>query len=237
MQTELNVMLRTEKGKKSIVRNLRTEGFVPAICYGAIKESIAVYVSAKELKSALSTDAKEHVLINLKTDKKSELDKKVALLKSIDKHPLKRTYVHADFLVLDMTKPITVTIEVKLFGKAKGLISGGMLDQVKRTIEVNCLPSNIPNHIDVDISHLDLGDSLHVRDIPAPEGVKIVTGGELTIATVSVPIVAKSKEETAAEAVAAEEAAAPAAGKPAVAGKPAAATPSKDDKDKGKDKK
>lgn len=195
MQTDLNLMLRTEKGKKSIVRNLRKDGYVPCVCYGALKDSVSVYVSAKDLKQALSTDAKEHVLLNLKTDKKSDVNNKVAILKSIDRHPVKRTYVHADFLILDMSKPIKVSADVRLVGKAKGLTVGGILDQVRRVVDIKCLPDSIPSHLDVDITELDLNESLHVSDIPVPEGVEILTSGKLTIANLAAPAVEVEEEE------------------------------------------
>lgn len=209
IQTNLNVKLRTEKGRKSIVRNLRADGYVPAVCYGALKESVPVYVSAKELKAALSTEAKEHVLIKLNTDKGSELNAKTAILKDIVRHPLKKTYIHADFQILDMKKPIKVNVGIKLLGKAAGIAMGGILDQVKRDVEVKCLPTNIPEHLDIDISALDIGDSLHVKDIEAPEGVEILTSGDLTIAViasaVTVEEVAVAEEEVEAAAEEAEE--------------------------------
>jgi large subunit ribosomal protein L25 len=195
IQTELNVKLRTEMGKKSILRELREDGFVPAVCYGALKESVPVYVSAKELKAALSTEAKEHVLLNLKTDKKSALSSKIAILKDITKHPIKRSYIHADFQILDMKKPIKVTIGINLLGKAKGLIEGGILDQVRRTVDLICLPADIPSHVDVDVSELGIGDSLHVSDLEVPKEIEILTSKELTIAVMAVPVKAKEAEE------------------------------------------
>ncbi|MFC1856359.1 50S ribosomal protein L25 [Thermodesulfobacteriota bacterium] len=207
MHTELNVMLRTERGQKSITRNLRNEGLVPAICYGAIKEPLPITVSAKDLKKALSTEAKEHVLISLKTDKKSEISDTVAILKDIVRHPIKRTYIHADFQVLDMTETLKVSVSVKLIGKAKGIALGGVLDQVRRTVEVVCLPNAIPNLIEVDITGLDLGDTLHVSDIEVREGVEIVTSGNLTIANVVIPTVAAEPKEGEEELEEGEEAA------------------------------
>jgi large subunit ribosomal protein L25 len=205
IQTNLKVKLRTERGKKSIVRNLRADGYVPGICYGALKESVLIYVSAKELKAALSTEAKEHVLIKLNADKGSELNAKTAILKDIVRHPLKRTYIHADFQILDMKKPIKVNVGVKLLGKAAGVAMGGILDQVRREVEVKCLPTNIPAHLDLDISALEIGDSLHVRDIEAIEGVEILTSGDLTIAVIAAAIVIE--EPVAAEEEELEEAA------------------------------
>ncbi len=207
LQTDLNVKIRTDMGKKSIARNLRKDGFVPAVCYGALKESTPVYVSAKELRAALSTDAKEHILLTMKTDKKSDLNSKIAILKDITKHPIKRDYIHADFLVLDMSKPIKVSIKIKLIGKPKGIQLGGILDIIRREVEVKCLPNLIPEHLDIDISALDIGDSVHVRDIQVPEGVEIMTNGDLTIAVIASPIVEATTEaeEEEAEVSEAEE--------------------------------
>jgi large subunit ribosomal protein L25 len=207
IQTNLKVKLRTERGKKSIVRKLRKDGYVPGICYGALKESVPVYVSAKELKDALSTEAKEHVLIKLNADKGSELNAKTAILKDIVRHPLKRNYIHADFQILDMKKPIKVSVGVKLLGRAAGVAVGGILDQVRREVEVKCLPTKIPEHLDVDMSELEIGDSLHVRDIEIPEGVEILTSGDLTIAVIATAITVEEEapEEEEEEAAAAEE--------------------------------
>jgi large subunit ribosomal protein L25 len=195
IQQELNVCLRTEMGKKSIAKNLRNDGYVPAVCYGALKEAVAVYVSAKELKNALSTEAKEHVLLNLKSDKDSEVNSKIAILKDLTRHPIKRDYIHADFQVLDMSKTIKLSVDVRLTGKAVGIKLGGVLDQVRRTVEIECLPSIIPSHIDIDISGLDINESVHVSDIAVPEGVEILTSGKLTIANLSAPIVVEEAEE------------------------------------------
>ncbi len=196
IQTELNAKLRTNRGRKSLARNLRIEGFVPAICYGAISEPVPIYVSAKDLKTALSTEAKTHVLINMKLDKSSELNGRIVLLKDIDKHPLKKSYIHADFLVLDMEKPIVVTADVNLVGRPVGVKMGGILDQVRRLIKIECLPKDIPERIDVDITDLDVGDSLHVSDMNVPEGIKIVSSGKLTIAVVASPGGATDEEGT-----------------------------------------
>lgn len=204
IQTSLNATLRTEKGKKSMTRNLRKEGFVPAICYGALKEPAMIYVSAKELKAALSTEAGEHVLISIKTDSKSELNAKTVIVKDLDKHPIKRSYIHADFQVLDMNKPIKISIGIRLIGKPEGVKLGGILDQVRREIEVKCLPSNIPEHFDIDVTHMNLGDSLHVSDLALPESVEILTGKELTIAVLAAPAAEKAAVEGEAEVAAVE---------------------------------
>jgi len=205
MNTDLNVTIRTEMGQKSIVRNLRNDGFVPAVCYGALKEATPIYVSAKELRTALSTEAKEHVLLNIKTDAKSDLNGTVAIIKDLTRHPIKRSYVHADLLVLDITKPIKVTVDVKLVGTAKGIKEGGILDQVRRVVDIKCLPTAIPSHIEIDITDLGLNENLHVSDMPETEGVEILTSGKLTIANLSEPARIVEAVEEGEEGIEGEE--------------------------------
>ncbi len=220
---ELNVESR-ETGKGNS-RNLRTEKKVPAVVYGAI-ENVHLHVSEKEIVK-YNVRAFENALFTLKSSN-GTANGKVVLMKQVDVHPLSRRPLHVDFFALDLTKTVRVSVEIKLEGKPIGLSEGGLLNVVNRSIEIEVLPTDIPENITADISHLGLGDALHVSDLKVPEKIKVLSAPETTIAVVNV-----QEEEVvatvAAEAVPAAGAAAPAAAAGAKAGAaaPAAAKDAK----------
>ena len=124
---------------------------------------------SKELAKALQTEAGENVLIDLDIRKGPESDRKVVMLKDIQIHPLLRVTLHTDFYEVAMDEMVTVEVPVHLIGKPEGTKVGGILEQVRRTIQVQCLPGDIPKGIDVDVSALMIGDSIHVQDIQSGE--------------------------------------------------------------------
>jgi large subunit ribosomal protein L25 len=138
------------------------------------------------------------------------------MMKSIDVHPLSRRPLHVDLFALDLSKTVRVNVEIKLEGKPIGLSEGGLLNVVNRQIEIECLPTEIPEFISADISNLGVGDALHVSDLQVQGGLKVISAAELTIAVVNV-----LEEESAAPVAAEAAAAAPAAG----AAAPAAGAP------------
>jgi large subunit ribosomal protein L25 len=146
------------------------------------------------------------------------------LRKALSIHPVSRRPLHMDFFAPDMTKAVRVGIEIRLTGKAKGTADGGLVNVVRRTVEIEALPLEIPEFFTLDITELDLNQSMHVSDVKFPEGIKVITSTDETLVTC-----AEVKEEVAAAPVAAEAAApgaAPAAGAPAAPGAaPAAAAP------------
>jgi len=211
---DLNVSPReTGKHNSRAIRNARQ---VPAVVYGAIENENVVLDEKFVVK--YNTRAYENALFNLKSDN-NKLNGKVVLMKSVDVHPLSRRPVHVDLFALDLSKTVRVFVEVKLEGKPLGLAEGGLLNVVSRQVEVECLPTDIPDFFTADVSNLGLGDALHVSDLTVPNGLKLLTRPEETLA-----VVAAQEEEVAAPAAVA--AAAPAAG----AAAPAAAAPAKDAK-------
>lgn len=196
LTAEIREGLGKEKAKK-----LRTKGLIPAIFYGPKSQSIPLVVPSKELANALQTEAGENVLIDLDIRKGDQSDRKVVMLKDIQIDPLKRMTLHTDFYEVTMDQMVTVEVPVHLLGKPEGTKMGGILEQVRRMIQIQCLPSDIPKSIDVDVSPLKIGDSIHVQEIQV-EKVKIISETNFTIATVVPPVV----EEKVAEAVAPEAA-------------------------------
>lgn len=197
---DLNVEIR--KTGKHWSRSLRKSKKVPAVIYGAGKQNYSVSVEENAVVK-YHTRAFENALFNLKLDGQQM----VALMKKVDVNPLSRRPEHVDFLAIDMNKAIRIMLELKFEGKPIGLADGGLLNIVNRQIEIEVLPSQIPDAIVVDVSGLGVGDSLHVSDIKMPAGVKLISSADTTLATVAI-----EKEEAAAPVAEAAAAAAPAAG-------------------------
>lgn len=194
----LTAEIREGVGKEK-AKKLRSKGLIPAIFYGPRAETVPLVIDSKELTKALQTEAGENVLIDLDIRKGSKADRKVVMLKDIQIDPLQRVTLHTDFYEVTMDEMVIVEVPVHLVGKPEGTKVGGILEQVRRAIQVQCLPGDIPKSIDVDVSALKIGDSIHVQDITA-EKVRIISETNFTIATVVPPVV----EEKVAEAVAPE---------------------------------
>ncbi|HRO67747.1 MAG TPA: 50S ribosomal protein L25 [Pseudobdellovibrionaceae bacterium] len=210
---ELNVEPR--QPGKGTSRTLRSERKVPAVVYGA-GENASIWINEGDVVR-YNVRTYENALFNLKSSE-AKANGKVVLIKQVTVHPVNRRPQHVDFFALDLNKTVRVNVEIRLEGKPAGLADGGFLNVDARQVEGECLPTNIPEFIVADVSGLGVGDTLHVSDLQVAEGVRIVTGAEQTLATVSI------LEEEAAAAPAADAAAAPAA----AAATPAAAAPAKD---------
>jgi large subunit ribosomal protein L25 len=235
---KLTASRRTESGKGPS-RRLRRDGKSPAIAYGKEIAPLALAVSPKELKTALSGPLGRNTVMELVIDAGApgkvdpgKVEKMTVLVKQYAHHPVSREIVHADFVQIALDKPVDVQVALRLFGKCKGVVAGGILGQVYRTVPVRCLPQKIPAVLELDVTELGLNESMKVSQLPLPEGVTVTLSPEQTIAVVTAP--EKKGEEEAAPGAAAA-AAAPAAGAKAAAPAAAAAkAPAKDDKAKAK---
>jgi len=196
----LTAEIREGVGKEK-AKKLRAKGLIPAIFYGPRSQTISLVIESKELSKALQTEAGENVLIDLDIRKGDQSDRKVVMLKDIQIDPLQRITLHTDFYEVTMDEMVTVEIPVHLIGKPEGTKMGGILEQVRRVIQIQCFPGDIPKSIDIDVSPLKIGDSIHVQDIKV-EKAKIISETNFTIATVVPPVV----EEKVVEAVAPEAA-------------------------------
>jgi large subunit ribosomal protein L25 len=190
--------IREGVGKERAAK-LRAKGLIPAIFYGPRSQTIPLVIDPKELAKALQTEAGENVLIDLDIRKGNQLDRKVVMLKDIQIDTLQRITLHTDFYEVAMDEMVTVEVPIHLVGKPEGTKMGGILEQILRVIQIQCLPGDIPKGIDMDVSALKIGDSIHVQDIKL-EKAKILSDANLTIATVVPPVV----EEKVVEAVAPE---------------------------------
>ncbi len=194
----LTAEIREGVGKEE-ARKIRARGLIPAIFYGPRSKTIPLTVDPKELTKALQTEAGENVLIDLKIQGGDQSDQKVVMVKDIQIDPLHRRTLHTDFYEVVMDEMVTVEVPIHLIGKPEGIKMGGILEQVRRAIQIQCLPGDIPKSIDVDVSSLKIGDSIHVQNLRA-EKAKILAETNFTIATVVPPVVEEKKvEEVVAE--------------------------------------
>lgn len=204
---------------KHYSRGLRNNRKVPAVIYGSVKSRSIMLDEGVILK--YNVRAFENSLFNVKSED-PELKNVVAMFKEVIVHPVTRRPQHVDLFALDLKKPVRIALEVKVEGKPIGIADGGLLNVVNRTIEIECLPTEIPENIVVDVSNLGVGDAVHVSDLSLPEGVKLISASDMTIAVVNI------LEEEVLTTVTPDAAAAPAAGAAAPAagkGAPAAAAP------------
>ncbi len=189
---------------KSVTRKLRAAGTTPGVIYGLDKDPESLGVSSQELKKLLRSTG-ENVLLDLAV--KGKKTEKV-LLREVQRHPVTEDIIHVDFLRIDLTKEIEVTVPVRLVGTAEGVKAGGVLEFVRRELRLSCLPTKIPDHVEVDISALNINDAVHVSDVSVTDA-EILTNAARTIVVVHPPVVAKVAEEGAegaeGEAAAGEE--------------------------------
>lgn len=192
---------RDSRGKNE-ARRLRKSGSIPAVVYGASKAPVSVAVDPKLIFRILKSDSGHNTIFDLELD--GEQTK--AMIVDWQTEPIKGSLLHIDLKRIAMDKKLVVTVPVVLKGEAYGVkTEGGILEQVLREVEIECLPSDIPPHIDVDVTHLHFGDVLRVSDLPHFEGkLKFLTGEDQTVAhVVSVKEIVEAAPVEGAEAAAA----------------------------------
>lgn len=185
---------------KSEARRLRREGLVPGVVYG-IKAPTSVTINPADLEKIFNTGAGVNAIIQLEVAGEKKSDRPV-LVKDLQRDAISDEIIHADFLEIHMDRKIRVSIPIKFDGESAGLKQGGVLSVLLRELEVECLPNAIPGEIPVDISDVDIGDVVHVREIAIPEDVVLVTSPDDPIVTVIVPV---EEEEEVPEEVEGEE--------------------------------
>ena len=211
-QLELNASIRTQTGNGP-ARTLRRGGRFPAVVYGPKTDPILLSIDKAEFEQAIKKRNINQILFNLLFDDGKQ-QKKTVMVKELQTDPVSRNFLHIDFYEIDMNRKIRVNIPVVPVGKAHGVEMGGVLQVIRRELEVLCLPGEIPESIEVDITDMDIGDSLHVKEIPLEGDVEIPTDVNFTVITLLSPKVEKVEvEEEEGEAVEVEgEEAAPEAG-------------------------
>jgi large subunit ribosomal protein L25 len=182
-QVELNVDVR-EKSGKGVARKLRAAGKLPAVVYGKGFESITVTVDPKELENAVAGEAGLNTLITLKGA--AELNGKVVILKDASVHPIRRDMISADFYAINLKEKSTFLVPINVVGTAVGQTEGGSLQLVRNELEVLCLPTEVPQNIDIDVTALEIGDTIHIDQVVVPDGVELVYDVNFTVITLSV---------------------------------------------------
>lgn len=192
----LKAKLRDELGKEA-VKKLRAQGLIPAVVYKG-KNSLNIKVPSKDFLEVIHTKAGENVVVNLQIESKKP--SRTAIIKETQYHPVRGDILHVDFNEISLTEVLTVKVPIAVKGEAQGIKEGGVLEHALWEIEVECLPTQIPENVPVDVSPLKIGDSILVKDLHLPGGVKVLSDPETTVVSLAVPRVeeeevAKPEEE------------------------------------------
>jgi len=190
----LAAYLRKSTGKEA-ARKLRKNNQVPAIFYGPGTENVMLALDYLELERLLRQEGGENIILDLQVTSDSGTESKKAMLKDLQTDPVRDTYIHADFYEISMDKEITVAVPIQLINTPVGVTNGGILQHIRRELTITCLPDKLINVFDMDVSGLDIGDSIHIRDIELPEGITTAEEGHLTVAVMAAPTVEEEAEE------------------------------------------
>ncbi len=197
----LNAKIRTQSGKGP-ARQARMAGKLPGILYGEQKDPVSLLVDAKELNTILHGQQGEHAILQVTVEDDAAANGP-AIIKAIQHHPVRGHVMHADFMRISMDKKIHTLIPVKFEGHPVGIVEGGVLDHQLREVEIECLPLDVPEFIATDITHMEIGDSLHVSELKPGDNITILTDAARTIAAIHQPRVVKA--DTAADEAEAED--------------------------------
>ncbi len=197
-QPVLAAHVRTSKGKGA-ARKLRQDNKLPAIFYGPKTESMMLTVDYPELNRILKKSSSDNILLDLQVQSDQGTETKKVMLKELLIDPLKQTYLHADFYEISMDQKITMNVPLRLINTPEGVLLGGILQHIRRELTISCLPDKLMDFIEIDVSALEIGSSLHVREIDLPEGVTSVDEEHLTIAIVAAPSIQEEEEEEGEE--------------------------------------
>jgi len=183
VQSSLRVKPRIRIGKSG-AREVRKEGNIPAILYGQGEDPVPLVVRPDELKQALSNSAGINTVLELEIDGSESPTKRFSMVKEIQKDPVKNRVIHLDFLAIDMEKSLRVKVPVSTRGRSEGERRGGMLEKLMRTIDLECLPGDIPDLIEIDVSSLDMGDFVDIAGLEFGEGIKPIRDGSKKVVQV-----------------------------------------------------
>lgn len=194
-EVTLKAIKRDDTGKGS-ARRARAAGRVPGIVYGQGIEPVAIEVDRRQFVTALQTDAGMNVLLNIEVDGTST----TALTRELQRDPVRGTLLHADFVKIDLTQEVEVEVPVHLVGDSPGVKEGGVLEHPLFTLHVRCLPTDVPESIDADISGLNIGDALRVSQLAEGRDFNILNDPDSVVASVAAPITEEQLEAMVAEA-------------------------------------
>ena len=225
-QLKLSAQTRSLVGR-SAVNKIKSQGLVPAVIYGGHDAPVSLTLNKREISNLLSHAVSEHVLVDLEIADGGKTSSRLALIQEVQHHPLKRDVLHVDFHAVRADEKLHAEIPVDTIGEPAGVKNyGGILEIAIHAIEVECLPKDLPELIQIDVSALNVGEAIHVKDIKLPAGVTARADGDLTVVRVAAPKVEVEPVVAAAAAagpeVIKEKKEDPAAAKPAAGAKPAA---------------
>jgi large subunit ribosomal protein L25 len=197
---------RTETGKGA-ARSLRRQGYIPGVIYGHGEETRACQVESKQVEKLLTAGSHESTIIDLKLEDGGTSS---VLIREVQVHPYRSEVLHIDFLAVRKGEKVKLEVPVRLVGVSPGVKEGGIMEHLRHDVEIRCIPSKIPEALDLEISEMNIGDSVTVADLEVPEDVEVLTDGAATIVSVVPPAVLKveeeAPEEVEEEGVVAEEA-------------------------------
>ena len=202
----LNIETRAEHGKGA-ARRLRRSGKVPGVFYGPKSAATPIAVDRKDFAAHVANLEGSHLIRFASAA--ADLQKRVALVREVQHHPVTGGIIHVDFYEVDLTKRLTVTVPLHFIGRAKGVAEGGILQPILREMEVECLPTDIPQYIEVDVTALDIHDAVHLAEVQMPPNVTAVFETNEAVVSVLPPTVEEVKAAPTEEVAAAEGAAAP----------------------------
>lgn len=186
-QVKLSAQPRAHVGRNS-VKQLHARGAVPANIYGPKCEPANLEVNARELKKLLAHAVGENILVELEIAEEKGTTKRLSLIQEVQHHPVRGDILHVDFLEVSMNEAIHTEVPIEPSGDAEGVKNyGGLLEQLIRSVSIECLPKNLPECIHVDVTPLAIGQSIHVRDLVLPEGVTALGDPDLTVFLVAEP--------------------------------------------------
>lgn len=186
-QIQLEAFIRNQTGKGP-ARTMRRNGNVPAVFYGPETQPLLLYIRKLDLEKVFKKQRGENILFQLQIKGGEQDLSKTAMMKELQRNPVSRAYLHTDFYEISLTKELDVEVGIRVVGKSPGVEKGGILQEVSRDLAIRCLPIAIPDHIEVDVSSLEIGDSIHVRDLQLATGIKILTDPLVTIVNVVPPM-------------------------------------------------
>lgn len=174
---------RRIRSGKGVARKIRAQGMIPAVLYGG-GENVSLSLQPQELLKILNTG--ENTIFQLEIDGETAEDRK-AIVRDLQRHPLREVLLHADLYRISMDVEITVSVPIVLQGMSREVSDvGGIINQLLHELEIQCLPSLIPHELIIDVSHLGIGEVLHVQDLPVPQGIQVLAGPNEVVASVSV---------------------------------------------------
>jgi large subunit ribosomal protein L25 len=183
-QAKLTAQRRTQVGRNAI-KKIKADGMVPGVIYGSAQEPVNLQINGRELLNVLSRASGENILVELEILDGSEKQNALAMIQEIQHHPLQREILHVDFHAVSANETVSAEVPIETVGEAVGVkVHGGLLEHILRYLEVECLPGDLPQVIEVDVTNLEVGQSLHVRELKLPSGVEAMTDAEQTVVAV-----------------------------------------------------